>query len=341
MASKEGKLSNERLGQLLKESLHPIRNDILLRPAVGEDCAAINFGDRACVVTTDPITAAEAHHGVLAVRVCLNDLASAGATGIGLLLTILAPPETTDEEIVRIMVEAADTARENGAEIIGGHTERTAAVNRLIVSATAIGSAPKSRVISTGGAQPGDLIYMTKYAAIEGTFIGLSIEGSKPLGASDPAGAESRCLLTELEAMLSVVPEGLAAAEAGASALHDATEGGILGAAHELCEASGVGCRIDADRIPLLDETARLAAAYRIDPLKLIASGSMIIAISPDRSEQLESSMRERGILLTRIGVCTEHAERTVIRSGEEKVLDPPQTDEIYRLLERTAGSCT
>ena len=78
---------------------------------------------------------------------------------------------------------------------------------------------------------------------------------------------------------LSVVPEARLAVELGATAMHDPTEGGVVGAAWEMAEASGCGFRIQVGS----DSRARrrrvpICAALGVDPLRLIASGALLIA---------------------------------------------------------------
>lgn len=310
----EGKLSNERLSEILAK-LPKFRDDILVRPGIGEDTAAFSIGDEAVVLTGDPITAAAEHQGRLAVDVCINDLASSGSEAVCMLLTVLAPVGASEDEIEAVILDAGARAEELGVEIIGGHTERTSAVNRIVVSAVAVGHTPISALKRTSAARPHDFLYMTKYAGIEGTFILLDEEP----------------LRSKVGSFISVKRDGEIAARCGASAMHDITEGGVLGAIHEMCTASGVGARVDIANIPLLDITARKCAELSIDPLRLIGSGSMLIAIAPEDSGVIESAFEGSGIRLTKIGVCTEDTAVLGIESGEVFEIKSPSADEIYK----------
>lgn len=317
---KEGKLSNKRLGQILS-GLPRFRKDVLVGPGIGEDCAAISLGNMDIALTSDPVTATDKHHGSIAVDICINDLASSGAEPIAMMLTVLAPVGTADEEIEAVIHEAGKAAAKYGAEIVGGHTERTSAVNRLVLSMFALGSCPAGKVIKTGGGRPGDYLYMTKYAALEGTFI-----------LSDKAGvsAEEKAKIGD---MLSVKNDGLIAATAGATAMHDVTEGGILGAIYEMCVASGTGCRVKKADIPVLDATKQVAAQAKIDCYRLIGSGSMLVAIDPSNAEALEKGFSDAGILITKIGVLTDDGKMIAVDGGEdgaEETIQPPGADEIY-----------
>ncbi len=312
--SKEGKLSNQELGKIL-EKLPKFRNDILIGPSIGEDVAAFAVDGEAIVLTSDPITAADEHHGRLAVDVCINDLASSGCAAVCMLLTVLAPVGSSDEDIESVIMEAGARAAEFGVEIIGGHTERTSSVNRIVVSAVAVGRVAASMLKRTGGAKPQDLLYMTKYAGIEGTFLLVDDES----------------LRSKIGSFISVKRDGEIASGCGVSAMHDITEGGVLGAIHEMCTASGVGSRIDIASIPMLSITAEKCSELGIDPLRLIGSGSMLIAVAPENSAALEAAFEGSGIRLTRIGVCTEETAILGIESGEAVEIQPPNSDEIYR----------
>ena len=62
------------------------------------------------------------------------------------------------------------------------------------------------------------------------------------------------------------------------TALHDPTEGGLASAVRELAMVSGAGVEIDAEAVPILAETRAVADALGIDPLGMLASGSLLIA---------------------------------------------------------------
>ena len=73
------------------------RNDVILRPKTGEDCSAIDLEGEYCILSTDPITGAAEDIGYLAVQINCNDIYSAGAEPMGVLLTVLLPPESEEK----------------------------------------------------------------------------------------------------------------------------------------------------------------------------------------------------------------------------------------------------
>src|SRR5262249_56186092 len=81
---------------------------------------------------------------------------------------------------------------------------------------------------------------------------------------------------------LSVRPEAEIACElTTVHAMHDPTEGGIATALVEMADAAGVGLRIDRDRIMVLPEGKALCAAFGLDPLGTIASGALLMTLTP------------------------------------------------------------
>jgi NAD-dependent DNA ligase len=105
---KIGKLDNKLLEDIVFRNIRHRRPEVLTRPGVGEDCAVIDFGSYECVVSTDPITAASAQAGSLAIHVSCNDIASNGIAPIGVMLAVLLPEGTDEEEVRGIMREAAE-----------------------------------------------------------------------------------------------------------------------------------------------------------------------------------------------------------------------------------------
>jgi len=307
---------------------------VLVHAAIGEDCAAIAFGDEVVVLTTDPITGAGRDLGWYAVFVATNDLAAAGAEPVALMLTLLLREDDAAGELARVMRDAGAAAASLGVEIAGGHSEVTRGIDRTIVVMTAVGRAPRARLVHSGGARPGDRLLVTKGAGIEGTAIlAADLEARLRPALGDAVIERAQAF----RGRLSVLPEGRAAAAAGASAMHDVTEGGVLTAAYEIATASGVGVRVDADRIPVPDETAAVCRSLGADPLALIGSGALLIA-TPHPGRTMDA-VRAVGVPVAEIGAfLAEGAPAVVHRAGREAPLVPAPRDELWRLLEEADG---
>lgn len=326
---KVGKLDSELLRNLVFKNIKLHRDEVMVRPGIGEDCAVVDFGEYGCVLSTDPITGAASEVGNLAVHISCNDIASNGVEPLGIMMTIMAPEGTTADEINEIMKQAGDAAAKLNVEIIGGHTEITTAVNRIIVSTTAIGRQKKNRVIHNSGANPGDRVIVTKNVGLEGTAI-IAHDLEEKL-----QGHLEKEVIQRAQNMMkdiSVVPEGIIAGEIGVTSMHDITEGGLLGAIWELCEASQVGVILYKDRINIADETKKICDFFKIDPLRLISSGCMIMTVSTEKAEELLEGLNQKGIIAGTIGEITMGGRYLV--DGEQKMeIDPPVSDELYKVI--------
>lgn len=300
------------------------RADVILRPTTGEDCSAIDLGGELCVLSTDPITGAAKDIGYLAVQINCNDIYSSGAEPVGILLTVLLPAESDEALLEEIMVGALRGAEERNIEILGGHTEVTDAVTKPVISAAVIGKTKNRRILATGGAKVGQDIVMTKWAGTEGTAI-LAKEWEEGLRVY--LSAEELQAAQEMKGQLSVGRESEIAYAHGATAMHDATEGGILGAVWEVAECSGLGVDVFVEKIPVREETKKICAAMKIDYLRLISSGTMIIAT--EKGEELAEKLRENGITAAVIGRLTESG-KYMLAGGLRLPLEEPGSDALY-----------
>ena len=330
-----GKLSNEQLELHVLNKFEKIREDVIIRPSLGEDCGAFRVGDYACVVTTDPITGATESIGKLAVNICVNDIASSGAEPVGILLTLLCPEGTSIEDIETVLQDASKEAKLLSIEILGGHTEITDAVNRIVLTASGFGKTPIEKLIKTGGAKAGDYIYMTKGAGLEGTAILASEKGNELRGFLSNDEIE---LAKSYFDKISVLNEGKIGREVGVSSMHDATEGGILGAVYEMCQASELGCKIYDRKIIISDVTLKICSHFNINPLKLISSGAMLISVSEENASNLEKALLDNDILYSRIGLFTDVKDKLLIygNEAEEMIFDnieSPVGDDLYLAL--------
>ena len=316
-----GKLDNDDLERLVLTKFRRVRPESLSSPTIGQDCATLDIGGDLVVLSCDPITSASvAHLGRLTVHVSCNDAAAAGAEPVGLLVTLLMPPSGTMEEISRIADDLSAAAQLANVDILGGHTEVTDAVTRAVTSATVV--ARQARNAALRGMRPGDDIVMTKWAAVEGTSILAEDFAARLAALPEDLLASARAFSKQL----SIVPESRIAVQFGASAMHDVTEGGVLGAAWELGYANRCAVKIDSSKIPVRDETREICAVLGLDPLRLIGSGSLLIAC--ENGQTLCEALLAQGIPASVIGRAIEG--NVSFTDGE--TLEEPHADEIYRL---------
>lgn len=310
----------------------------MLGPSVGEDAAVIDFApgqDWLLVAKSDPITFATAEIGYYAVNVCANDLGVTGATPRFYLPTLLLPAGQTDEALARrIFAQIGIACRELGIVVAGGHSEVTPTVNQPVIAGTMLGAVRRGRMVSSQGAQVGDVVLLAGAAAIEGTSIIAREMRDTLLAHGWPATELDAAANYLYEPGISVLRPALAAAEQGlVTAMHDPTEGGIATGLLELAVAAGVGLRIDLTAIPVSDLTARLCREFGLDPLGTIASGALIATAHREELPALQQRWSAQGWEYSIIGQVIAPADGIQGYCSSEPVAFPTfAVDEITKL---------
>jgi len=311
-----GKLEMDYLQQVLARYTH-VNERVMVGAGVGEDATVIDFGDRYLVAKTDPITFATEEIGWYAVNVNANDVATTGAIPRWFLATLLLPEGSTDRALVeKIFSQLSDACRQLGVSFCGGHTEITYGLDRPIVVGQMLGEVEPDKLVTTAGAQVGDDIILTKGIAIEATSL-IAREKAGELAGKYPADFIARCQGFLHQPGISVVREAqIATAQARIHAMHDPTEGGLAMGLRELAQAAEVGLLVHRERIEILSETILLCADYGLDPLGIIASGSLLIVLSPKDSAQVMEKLEEAGIAARVIGQVVSREEGLNLMAG-------------------------
>lgn len=332
-----GKLRAQTLQALFDR--HPLKDArVVVGPRVGEDAAVIDLGDRYLVATSDPITFAADEVAWYALQVNANDVAVRGARPRWFLATLLLPEgRTTDESVSALFDQLAAACAELEVALVGGHTEVTAGLDRVVVAGTMLGEVAKDRLVTTAGARVGDAIVLTKGVPLEGAAIMAREREAELL-----AGGVRPAVIKRAKAFLrwpglSVLPEAEIACElAEVHAMHDPTEGGIATALWELAEAAGVGLRIDRERIVTLPEGAELCRALGLDPLGTIASGALLITLSPADAGVVIHALAREGIDSHYIGQVVPREQGVIlVEANRERPLPVFPQDEMTRLIAR------
>jgi hydrogenase maturation factor len=331
---KLGKLPHDLLAALLAR-LPSEDPRVLVGPRVGEDAAAVELGDRILVAAMDPITFATDLIGWYAVHVNANDVAVMGALPRWFLATILLPEGADDERAAAISDQMAGCCEDLGVTIVGGHTEVTTEVRRPIVIGCMLGEVGRDHLLTSSGAQPGDVVVLAGSVAVEGTAL-LAREARDLLrekGVSAETLARARGLL--MDPGISIVRAAQAAAQVpGVTAMHDPTEGGLATGLREIAIASGLGLEIAADEIPILPATKDFSAALGLHPLGLIASGCLLVTVRPEATEELVAALSSADTEASVIGRATGEGEGLwMVRGAEREPLPEFPRDEVARLF--------
>ncbi len=336
-----GKVPPKLLEKLVFTKLGSSDPAVIVGPAVGEDAAVIDLGGGvALVVHNDAITGASKLLGWLAVHIVANDVATRGVKPRWFLMSLFLPERGGEGLLGEIMSQVDAAARELGMMVVGGHTETTPGLDRPIVGTTAIGVAPLSRIVVTRGARVGDYLVLTKAAGIEGTAILCTDFAGELEKRGVPKSVIERG--ARFVERVSVVKEALALAERGlTTAMHDPTEGGVLGGVAELAYASGTTAELWADKVPVLEETKLAAKAVGVDVLRLISSGALLATVPSDKVDQALQAVKLSGAEAAVVGRVKERSGCLVevVRGGRvERVEDVHVVDGLFLLWEHVHG---
>lgn len=324
-----GKLPLDRLADLLARHQRPA-DRVVIPPRVGEDAAVIELPDRYLVVAADPITFVTTDLGHYLVTVNANDVATLGARPLFFTAVLLFPVGASMTDVSRTFADIEKACTAQGVAWVGGHTEVTPLVSGPLAVGQMVGEVPRDRLVRKQSVRPGDRILLTKELAVEAVSIIARMRTEEVRRAHGEAFLERAWGFIH-DPGLSVVPEALAAAAVGGvHAMHDPTEGGLSGGLHELSAALGLGVTVHRAAIPISPETRALSDELGLDPLGLIASGSLLVVAEAGRAEAVCQAIEAGGTRCTEIGEVTATPG---CRFEDGSPLPSFEIDEIVRLL--------
>lgn len=228
----------------LLAGLPPITDpNVLVGSATADDAAVYKISDDlALVLTTDfftPIVDRPYDFGAVAATNALSDVYAMAGTPLTALSIVGFPDALPPEVLGQILRGAHDKAAEAGVSIVGGHTIKS---EEPIFGLAVIGRVHPSKVLTNAGAEPGDLLILTKPLGL-GAITTASKQGEDKLGAIGKAIE----LMTTLNRVASEI-----LSESGAKALTDVTGFGLLGHLRNLAAASGVTATVWSGQVPIL-----------------------------------------------------------------------------------------
>jgi len=306
-----GKLSPRDLESLILPHLGAARAEVLMGPRAGADAAIVKLGaGRVLAVTTDPISIVPALGAAtsawLACHLVASDLWTTGIPPAFASVTLNLPPALEDAALAEFSAAMAATWKELGVAVITGHTGRYAGLDSTVVgAATLIGAGDEGRYVTPAMAAPGDRVIVTKGCAIEATAIAAQMMPGRLAKKLDPEGlARAQALIDHV----TVVPDCIALVQVGVrdrgvSAMHDATEGGVLGGLIELAHASGHDLRIERAKIPISEEARAACAAWGgIDPYWALSEGTLIATVRPAYRDAALAALADAKIAAAEVG---------------------------------------
>jgi selenide,water dikinase len=311
------KLGPGTLAKALAELPPPSRSEVLSGP--GDDAAVLASGPGVQVLTADHLRAFCNDSSLMARVTALHALGDVWAMGaapqVALAQVTLPPlgPELQERMLAEIMEAAAETFREAGADVVGGHSTEGA---ELTIGFTVTGTA--TRVVGKGGARVGDALILTKPLG-SGTILAAEMSLARL-----PSRMMGEVWTTCVEQMLR--PQGSASAILApvAHAMTDVTGFGLAGHLLEMLKDSETAAKLCLSAIPLMPGAAELAAAGHgssLQPANLAAVSWQMTAPQDPRALLLTDPQTCGGLLAA---VPLEQAEtlvRALREAGHEAVV--------------------
>lgn len=333
---KIGKIDLDTFASFILKRLGRRDDSVLVPPLTGIDAGVIDIGnDKVLIIAEDPIFSIPKQplemFGWYTVHIGASDVAVMGVKPRYMTYTLLMPPETSDGDFRIIIDSIHETALELEIAIVGGHTGHYPGFAAPTIGGiTVFAIADKGQYITPAGAKPGDEVILTKGPAIETAGI-LSVLREEELLKKYPSA-----LIEKAKALcrkMTVVKDALVAVEAGGvTAMHDATEGGVIGGLFEIASASGVGMDIDESLFVYPDEVRMICEAFAIDPIVAIAEGSLLISANPTHSEKIIKQLKSADIVASVIGEVVRDSRKRVLRrsNGRAVSLAIPRQDPFW-----------
>jgi len=333
MALPHGKIPLEILKQVIFKNLGAKRSEVVLGPSAGIDGAVIDFGNKSLIVSMDPITGALERVGWLAVNINANDVATFGVQPEYLLSCIMLPENAERITVETISMQMGKAAKDLEIAIIGGHCEVTPGLSNPIVVGCTMGTTEKGNYVTAAGARHGDKLILTKSAGIEGTAI---LASDKIRRLEKTMSHNTLLSAQQFFDQVSVVKEAVVAFKTGGvHAMHDPTEGGIAGGIHEMADASNLGVKVFEEKIKIKPETREICNFFKIDPLQLISSGALLIAVKPDAVDNIIETLKQNEIHASVVGEFLKEPDKRILvkKNGKPQALPRPVSDHLWLAL--------
>jgi hydrogenase expression/formation protein HypE len=335
--SRLGKPSRQFLHDVVFRSLGAARSRVIVGPSFGVDNSIIRIDhNKVLVATTDPLSYVPSlgpdASAWLSIHLLASDITTSGFAPEYGLFDFNLPPTLSDASFAKYWRAFHQECKKLGLSIIGGHTGRYPGLDYTIVGAGVImATGPEDRYLTSSMARDGDEVVLTKGAAIETTAV---LTRAFPRRVKKALGSRLFDKAWNYLHKVSTVEDALTASsigvrQHGVTAMHDATEGGVIAGLIELTTASRLGLMVDLEQIHFSDETEQLCQLFTIDPLVSLSEGSLIIASRPAKTEEMRAKLASRGIPSTIVGSLSSKfrgckaATRTGMRSLSYPDVDP------------------
>src|SRR5690625_3669848 len=235
------------------------------------------------------------------------------------------------DEYKEYMHSSHKYCEEIGVVITGGHTGFSdIGPSTLAGGGTMFSVVDKEKIKNSTKAKPAKSIHITKPTALSRTAIlakSFPKQIERKLGEKTLEKAQANFYRTSTLPQINAIHQEPSLLSS-ITALHDVTEGGILGAIYEMSEASKIGVEIDVDKIPVDKEVSAICELFKIDPLASIGAGSLLLVCDIEKSQAIVDRLNKNNIKAAIIGeTCSYEKGKTVLKNGGSAELMYQETD--------------
>ena len=342
-----GKVSSDIFEQVILPRLGRKRPEVLVGPRHGVDVGVADLGNgQVMVTTTDPIFVVPPYgwerSGWFAIHILASDAATSGFRPGYITMDLNLPLSMTRDDFEALWEAMHRECDRIGMAVLSGHTGRYQGCEYpMIGGATVICIGPGDRYVTPEMARPGDVVIVTKGAAIETAGL---FAVTFPRRVAERYGEKTAREAEEIFWQMSVVEDALTAAEAGVrdagvTTMHDATECGVWGGLFEVARASGVGMTIDKEKIIVQDVVRKVCDLFGVDPYSSISEGTLILTCRPHKAQEVVRRLGDKGIPATMVGEAVDSRNGLrIFEGGTSRELTHPEVDPFWAAFGKAAS---
>jgi len=325
--SEIGKASQNFLKGVIFKKLGKKDERVILGPKLGGDFAVIKINEeQVLLVKADPLSIIPSlglkESAWMTVHLLASDLATSGVSPQFAVLDFNLPPHMSYSDFEIYWNYLHEEMEKLGIAIVAGHTGKYEGCDFTVVGGGVMFSITnKDGYVSSSMAEVGDKLLLTKGVAISASSILARVFKEK---VEKELGSKVQKKLSDMFYWFSTVKDCLVASKLGLrksiTAMHDCTEGGLLGAIYELCEASDKGVLVYREKIIIDEDIEAICKLFNIDPLKSLNEGGLLICAKKHVVDDLIRELNKEGIRAFEIGEIRHKNEGRWLIDKDEKI---------------------
>lgn len=322
-----GKINKESFEHIILNNCGFQREEVHTGPSFGVDTSVVSLpGNMAMVLTSDPLTLIPAiglrESAWLSVHLMANDISTSGLLPQYLQLVLNLSPSVTNEDFKEYWQFIHKYCSEINVAITGGHTCKIEGQESTIAGGgTMVSIGKQEDILIVKNAKPGDTILLTKQCAISSTAM---LAMCFPETVKNKVGSEVYQLACDMFFQTSCLKESKVVSSLGLNnryitAMHDVTEGGVVGAVIEIAMASGNGALIYDDKLSVGIPQKKVCDLFSLDYRMCIGAGAMLITCNNNHKNLILNALKLENIPCTEIGEIIDNQQVSIIEKGKLK----------------------